>query len=77
MEVEQMNATYSVSKLKNLVISGSTFGEEFNRLLKYYENIEKERKLNGVSLECYVILLYITGKLREIEVLRNIYKVTY
>jgi hypothetical protein len=76
MEVDKtINYSETLTRLLTNVTNGLSFGEEFHELLKHYEQLEKEKKHNGVTLECYVILLYSSYRLREVEILRGVYKV--
>jgi hypothetical protein len=75
MEDSQFNTTESIKILKGLVKSGASFKSEFSKLLTHYEQLERDKKHNGVTLASYVILLYLADRLRDVEFLRGNYKV--
>jgi hypothetical protein len=75
MEKKQFNKTEAIRNLKNQVLNGSPFGEEFHKLLKFHEDLENEKQHNGVTLESHIILLCIANRFRDIEILKPIYKV--
>lgn len=74
---QKFNKTEKAQKLRNLVENGLAYKEVLNELISYYTQLEiLGENFNGVSAQCLIFLLYISGKYTEANQKRSLYKVS-